>query len=118
MDVNKNKFLVDATQTAYLWHHRKYYGTRKSAILALGKRRSATGRQFSECESAFNLGLEVITDTDNIISRLTSNLRLTKAEAKHIADKITTEVLQSNPEFAPEMVDYAINVLFWMPLIR
>jgi len=113
-----NKFLVDAIQTAYLWRHREHYGTRDAAIRALHKRRSAKGLKISECEQAFDVGFSVVVGTENIIKKLQNSKYLSEADAKRVAIEISGEVRRSIPECSAEMVEYAIGMLFWMPLMR
>ncbi len=114
----KNKFLVDAIQTAYLWRHRDYYGTRDAAIRALSKRRSAKSLKISECEQAFDLGLSVVIETEDIIKKMPNTKYPSETEAKSIAAEIASNVQRSIPECPTEMVEYAIGMLFWMPLMR
>jgi hypothetical protein len=112
------RFLIDATQTAYLWSRRNYYGDRNSAIRAFCRRQSAKKKKSMECKNAFNLGLAVVNAVENKILKLTLLRSLSERDAKRIADKISSDVQRSIPESKVEMVEYAIGILFWMPLQR
>ncbi|HBA71955.1 MAG: hypothetical protein A2X82_03095 [Geobacteraceae bacterium GWC2_55_20] len=114
----KNKFLVDAIQTAYLWRHSDFYGQHDAAIRALSKRHSAKGLNISECEQAFNLGLSVVIEAEDIINKMPNTKYPSETEARSVAAEIASNVQQSIPECPTEMVEYAIGMLFWMPLMR
>ncbi|MBN1610086.1 MAG: hypothetical protein JW940_25900 [Polyangiaceae bacterium] len=111
-------FLQDAAQTAYLWSCRNCYGNRNSAVKALLKRKSAEGRHLSECQIAFDVGLRVVTRTQEAVSRIPSLEYLPDEEARRIADEMVLDVRRAVPESTPEMVDYAMGMLFWMPITR
>jgi hypothetical protein len=114
----KSRFLVDAIQTAYLWRHRGYYGSRDVAIRALSKRRSAEGLKISECEQAYDLGLSVFIETEDIFKIMPKRKYPSETEARSVAAEIASKVQRTIPECPTEMVEYAIGMLFWMPLMR
>jgi hypothetical protein len=111
-------FLTDATQTAYLWSCRNYYGKRTSALKALLKRKSAKGKHMDECVKAFKVGLKVIVKTREAVSRIPSPEYLPDEEARLISDDIARKVRRAVPESTAEMVDYALGMFFWMPIMR
>jgi hypothetical protein len=111
-------FLIDATQTAYLWSCRGYYGQRSGAVQALLKRKSAKGKIMEEGEKALEVGLRVIARTRESVSRIPSPELLPIDEARRVSAGIALEVRRAVPESTAEMVDYAIGMFFWMPIMR
>jgi hypothetical protein len=109
---------VDAAQTACLYRYRSCYGTRASAVKALLERKSAEGKHLGDCEKAFEVGLRVVTQTKQAVSRIPSLEHLPKEEACRLAEGITLEVRRAVLESTPEMVDYAMGMFFWMPSMR
>jgi hypothetical protein len=112
------RFFVDATQTAYLWSHRKLYGTRSSAIRALRKRRSATGKTLADCENAFEVGLAVVAATARGVSKVPDLPYLSRVDSIRTAERIAAKVRRAVSTSTSEMVDYAMGMLFWMPIMR
>jgi hypothetical protein len=111
-------FLVDAAQTAYLYSCRNFYGTRSAAVKALHKRKSAQGKELGECEQAFDIGLTVIDKTREVLSSMPPPEHLPDEDAQRFAESIVLEVRRALPDSRREMIDYAMGMLFWMPLMR
>jgi hypothetical protein len=109
------KFLVAATQTAYLWTQRGRYGNRPAALRSLRRRRCATGMSAADCERAFDLGLAV---TERARALISTGRALSEAKATRISDDVSRQVLRSVPGSTPEMVDYLLGMMLWMPLFR
>lgn len=116
MTKDDNKLLVDATQTAFLWRYRRQYGSRAQAIRALTKRRSAEYKISSECETAFEIGLAVVKATEYEISLFCDEPQ-SKTELMERAEAIYRAVKKSFPEAPEEMINYALGMLLWMPLM-
>jgi len=71
-----------------------------------------------ECEQAFDLGLSVVIETESAIKKRQGRVSLLEAEAKRVATEIAFAVRRSIPDCSAEMVEYAIRMLFWMPMMR
>jgi|GEM_PF-4889670 len=112
------RFEVDAIQIAYLWNRRGDYKAREHAIRALRNRRSGAGKSIADCESIFDVGVTILKKVAKAVPASSSLKKLSAVEEKKIADKISSEVLETVSKSTPEMVDYAIGMLFWMPLMR
>jgi len=111
------KFSSDAAQTAYLWCQRDQYGTAEKAVQALARRKSANGRSREQCKHAFDVGLRVVKATAAEVDTLGLK-HSSEHEARRAEEKIRRRVAELVPEADTEMVQYALGMMFWMPLMR
>jgi hypothetical protein len=110
------KFRSDAAQTAYLWYQRDQYGTVEKAVQALARRQSAKGRSRDECKHAFDVGLRVVQATAAEVDSL--GLKYSSEEAaRRTEEEIRNRVANLVPEADAEMLQYAMGMMFWMPLM-
>ncbi|MFN8385960.1 MAG: hypothetical protein U0V48_04800 [Anaerolineales bacterium] len=121
-EIAREDILRKIFSSAYSFKKLGYYGSKEKAVNALLKRKGFETYSTSVVTDLFEQALKVFADTtefvDNEIKNKTPLSHLNETKVNRIMDKLRESLSRKNPKVSKEMIQFALNWVYFYYYLR